>query len=324
MAIQWFPGHMHVARQQLAERLPDIDVVIELLDARLPASSANPMLAEMTKGKAALKILNKQDLADAEATDAWLARYRAQPGTQALPLDASTPGPAKLLVKACRELVPHRGGMPKPVRVLICGIPNVGKSTLVNTLAGRRKAETADEPGVTVREQKILLAPDFQLYDTPGLLWPRISVEQAGLHLAASGAVGRNAYDEPEVALGLLANVRAQRPERLVERYRLDGTFAALSDEQLLEAIGRRRGCLISGGRVDLHKAAERVLTDFRQGAWGRLTLERPDEWDAWVAEAALRDAEREAKRAERLAAGRKGRKRLGAVDGDDVADLAE
>lgn len=302
MAIQWFPGHMHTAREALAERLADIDVVIEMLDARLPGSSANPMLAQMTRHKKALKILNKQDLADPATTEAWLAWYRAQADTQAIALDATTPGPAKLLVQACRALVPHRGGMPKPVRALICGIPNVGKSTLVNTLAGRRKAETADEPGVTVRQQKILLANDFQLYDTPGLLWPRISVEQAGLHLAASGAVGRNAYDEPEVALGLLANVRAQRPERLVERYRLDGGVAALAamdDEALLEAIGRKRGCLVSGGRVDLHKAAERVLTDFRSAAWGRLTLETPAEWEAWLEIARQQDAEREQKRAE-------------------------
>ena len=185
MSIQWFPGHMHTTRKAIAERLPDIDVVIELLDARLPGSSANSLLAEMTQGKPALKVLNKQDLADPELTEQWLAHYRAQPGTQAIGLDASVAAPAKALVTECRALVPKRGGMVKPVRVLICGIPNVGKSTLVNTLNGQRAAKTGDEPGITKMEQKIVLANDFYLFDTPGMLWPRIAIEQSGYHLAA-------------------------------------------------------------------------------------------------------------------------------------------
>ncbi len=283
MAIQWFPGHMHTTRKAIAERLPDIDVVIELLDARLPGSSANPLLAEMTLGKPALKVLNKQDLADPDLTDLWLAHYRAQPGTNALGLDASVTAPARALVAACRALVPQRGGMVKPVRVMICGIPNVGKSTLVNTLNGQRAAKTGDEPGITKLEQKILLANDFYLFDTPGMLWPRILIEEGGYNLAASGGIGRNAYDEEEVAMALLARVRHRYAERIVARYRT-ADFSAMTDEGLLAEVGRKRGGLLPGGQVNMQKAAEIALNDFRSGAWGRVTLETPEEFAAWWA----------------------------------------
>jgi ribosome biogenesis GTPase A len=294
MPIQWFPGHMHSTRKAIAERLPEIDVVIELLDARLPGSSANPLLADLTRGKPALKILNKQDLADPELTAQWLAHYQAQPGTNALALDASVAAPARQLIALCRALAPLRGGMVKPVRVLICGIPNVGKSTLINTLAGQRAAKTGDEPGITKLEQKIMLASDFQLFDTPGMLWPRIIVVQSGYHLAASGGIGRNAYDEEEVALALLANVRERYAERLALRYKLGEAHCA-PIEALLADIGRKRGGLLAGGRVNLQKAAEIAIDDFRTGAWGRITLESPDEFAQWWAEGQALDAKRRA-----------------------------
>ncbi len=170
MAIQWFPGHMHLTKKAISERIKNIDVVIELLDARLPGSSANPMLVELTAGRPTLKVLNKQDLADPTRTALWLAHYNAQPGTRALALDASVSTPAKALIQACFELAPNRGGMVKPMRVLICGIPNVGKSTLINTLTGKRATKTGDEAGITKLEQRISLADDFYLYDTPGML----------------------------------------------------------------------------------------------------------------------------------------------------------
>ena len=296
MPIQWFPGHMNSTKKAINERLPDIDVVIELLDARLPGSSGNPLLAEMTRGKPALKVLTKQDLADPERTALWLAHFQSLPGTNALALDTTAAGNARQLVKASRELVPRRGGMVKPVRVLVCGIPNVGKSTLINSLVGRVAAKTGDEPGITKVEQKITLADDFQLFDTPGMLWPRIGVEKAGYHLAASGAVGRNAYDEEEVALELLASVRGRYDDRLRARYKLDD-IAPLADGELLEAIGRKRGALMAGGRINRTKAAEVALNDFRAGAWGRVTLESPAQFLAWEAEAAAAEAEREAER---------------------------
>ncbi len=302
MPIQWFPGHMHSTKKAIVERLPEIDVVIELLDARLPGSSANPLLGELTRTKPALKVLNKQDLADPELTAQWLAHYRALPGTHALGLDASVTAPARQLIAACRALAPLRGGMVKPVRVLICGIPNVGKSTLINTLTGQRAAKTGDEPGITKVEQKIMLASDFQLFDTPGMLWPRIVVEQSGYHLAASGGIGRNAYDEEEVALALLANVRRRYADRLRPRYQVDD-LAALSDEALLAGIGRKRGGLLAGGQVNLQKAAEIAINDFRAGAWGRITLETPDQFAQWWADGQARDAERRAAKGRRRAA---------------------
>ena len=204
MAIQWFPGHMHLTRKAIEERIKGIDVVIEMLDSRLPASSANPMLADLVAGKPALKVLSKQDMADPARTTEWLAHYNAKAGVRAIAIDASTPAPAKAIIEACQQLAPNRGGVDKPMRVLICGIPNVGKSTLINSLKGKRAVKTGDEAGVTKQEQRVTLAPDFYLYDTPGVLWPRIIVAQSGFNLAASGAIGVAAFDDETVALELL------------------------------------------------------------------------------------------------------------------------
>jgi ribosome biogenesis GTPase A len=296
MAIQWFPGHMHLTRKAIGERIKDIDVVIEMLDARLPGSSANPMLGDITHGKPTLKVLNKQDLADPERTALWLDHYNAIDGVRALPLDASMTTPARALVAACHSLAPNRGGMAKPMRVLICGIPNVGKSTLINTLKGKRAAKTGDEAGVTKLEQRITIADDFYLYDTTGLLWPRIIVAKSGYNLAASGAIGRNAFNEEEVALELLDYLRQNYPKALEERYKIENA-AALSDEEILEAIGRKRGALLSGGRINLQKAAEIAIYDFRQSSLGRLTLESPEEFAQWLLLGQKLDAERQLKK---------------------------
>ena len=296
MAIQWFPGHMHLTRKAIQERIKAIDVVIELLDARLPGSSANPMLAEMTAGKPSLKVLNKQDLADSACTALWLAHYNAMPGVRALPLDASMTTPARALVAACHELAPNRGGMAKPMRVLICGIPNVGKSTLINTLKGKRAAKTGDEAGVTKLEQRITIADDFYLYDTPGVLWPRIIVAKSGYNLAASGAIGKNAFDEEEVALELLDYLRQHYATAVEARYKFTGV-AALTDEELLEAVGRKRGALQSGGKINLQKAAEIVIHDFRAAVMGRISLETPEEFAQWLAAGQKLDAERQLKK---------------------------
>lgn len=283
MSIQWFPGHMNSTRYAIKERMKaGLDVVIELLDARLPGSSRNPLLAQLTQGKPTLKLLNKQDLADPARTAEWLAHYNALPETRAIGLDASITAPAKALMSACRELAPLRGGMAKPLRVLICGIPNVGKSTLINTLMGKRAAKTGDEPGITKVEQKLVLENDFYLFDTPGMLWPKILVPQSGFNLAASGAIGRNAFVEEEVAVELLAYLRQHYAAQLQERYKLE-IAPELSDEELLEQLGRKRGAVLSGGRVNLQKAAEILMYEFRQGTLGRITLETPAEFDRWV-----------------------------------------
>ncbi len=300
MSIQWFPGHMHLTRKAITERVKDIDVVIEVLDARLPGSSANPLLAELTGHKPTLKVLNKQDVADPARTALWLDWYNALPGTRAVALDASEAAPARKLIDGCHLLAPNRGGMAKPMRVLICGVPNVGKSTLINTLTNKRQAKTGDEAGITKLEQRITLADDFYRWDTPGMLWPRISVVESGYNLAASGAVGRNAYDEELVALELLRRLQQHYAPLLEARYKLglpSGAMAGMPDDELLEAIGRKRGAVMAGGRVNLQKAAEIVMTDFRTAILGRITLETPEDFEAWRAAGALRDIERDAKK---------------------------
>ena len=315
MAIQWFPGHMNLTRKVITERVKEIDVVIEVLDARLPGSSSNPLLQELTGHKPRLQVLNKQDLADAARTPLWLDWYNAQSDTRAIALDASEPAPTRRLIEACKLLAPNRGGMAKPMRVLICGIPNVGKSTLINSMSGKRQAKTGDEAGITKLEQRIVLADDFYLWDTPGMLWPRISVVQSGFNLAAGGAVGRNAYDEEEVALEFLNYTKQPYAALLQARYKLPGNaadIAEMKDEEVLESIGKQRGALRGKGRIDLQKAAEIVIHDFRSAILGRITLETPQEFTAWWAEGERQEAARQAKKD-----ARKGGKKGAAQDED-------
>ena len=309
MSIQWFPGHMHKTKKALIERLKSTDMVIEMLDARLPASSQNPLLAQLSRGKPKLYLLNKQDLADPELTRVWLAELQNRPNTSALALDASERQAAQKITAACRALVPHRQGIDRPLRVLICGIPNVGKSTLINGMIGKKSAKTGNEPGITKTEQRLLLADDFWLYDTPGMLWPKIIVPQSGYNLAASGAVGRNALDEETVALELLDYLRQHYLPQLQARYQADPAESqSWQDTDWLEWIGRRRGALLGGGRINYQKAAENTLTDFRDGQIGRITLETPEQWQAWLAAAREEEARLQAKRAERQAERRKGK----------------
>ncbi|EEG24874.1 Ribosome biogenesis GTPase A [Eikenella corrodens] len=309
MSIQWFPGHMHKTKKALIERLKSTDMVIEMLDARLPASSQNPLLAQLSRGKPKLYLLNKQDLADPELTRVWLTELQNRPNTSALALDASERQAAQKITAACRALVPHRQGIDRPLRVLICGIPNVGKSTLINGMIGKKSAKTGNEPGITKTEQRLLLADDFWLYDTPGMLWPKIIVPQSGYNLAASGAVGRNALDEETVALELLNYLRQHYLPQLQARYQADPEESqSWQDTDWLEWIGRRRGALLGGGRINYQKAAENTLTDFRDGQIGRITLETPEQWQIWLAAAREEEARLQAKRAERQAERRKGK----------------
>ena len=295
---------MNKAKKAIADRLKSVDMVIEMLDARLPASSENPLLAQLSKGKPKLKILNKQDLADPERTAVWLDYFNSREQTNAIALDSSEKSAAPKIPAACRALMPNRKGIDKPLRVLICGIPNVGKSTLINGMVGKKSAKTGNEPGITKAEQRLFLADDFWLYDTPGMLWPKIIVEQSGYNLAASGAVGRNALDEEEVALELLDYLRRHYLPLLQARYAADKDPSShWDDTSWLEWIARKRGALLGGGRVNYQKAAENVLTDFREGAIGRITLETPRQWEEWLKAARKKEAERKVEREARKAA---------------------
>lgn len=296
MAIQWYPGHMHKAKKAIIERIKSVDLIIEVLDARLPASSANPLLGKLSAGKPKLKVLNKQDLADPKCTELWLSEYSLRPNTNVLALNALDRQAASKLITTSRKLVPQRKSLDRPLRVLICGIPNVGKSTLINGMLGKKSTKIGNEPGITKAEQRLILADDFWLYDTPGMLWPKIIVEQAGYNLAASGAVGRNALDEETVALELLDYLRRNYLLLLQQRYQanLNESLHWLND-QWLDWIGKKRGALLSGGRIDYRKAAERVLTDFRDGYIGRITLETPNQWSAWLEKALQQEAQSKA-----------------------------
>ncbi|TCJ13515.1 ribosome biogenesis GTPase YlqF [Parasulfuritortus cantonensis] len=294
MTIQWFPGHMASARKHAAEAMARVDVVIEVLDARLPEASGNPMIAELRKQRQrpCLKVLNKTDLADPAATRAWLAWYDAQANVKAVAISAKKPAEVARLVGLCRQLAPHRSDNTKPLRMMIMGIPNVGKSTIMNALLKRKVAAVGDEPAVTKSQQCLDHGPGLTLTDTPGLMWPKIEHDSDGYMLAAAHAIGRNAVIEEEVAEFLAGLLLARYPERLAERYGIatDG----LDGHAVVEAVARRRGCLLKGkgGGADLEKAALLFLTDFRTGALGRISLETPASRAAMLAKPASTETE--------------------------------
>lgn len=294
MAIQWFPGHMASARKKAAETMEQVDVVIEVLDARLPEASRNPMIEELRRHRQrpSLKVLNKTDLADPVATKAWLAFYNAQPNIKAVAISAKKPGEAARLPSLCQSLAPHRKDNLKPLRMMIMGIPNVGKSTLLNTLVKRRVAAVGDQPAITKQQQRYDLGPRQTLVDTPGMLWPRIVHPADGLMLAASHAVGTNAYIDEEVAEFLAGVLLTRYPACLTARYGF--ATADLDPIGVVEAVARKRGCLIKGrgGELDLERAAQIFLTDYRAGALGRISLETPETRAAMLAAAAAAEVE--------------------------------
>jgi len=262
------------ARRQISEALATIDVVIEVLDARLPAASANPLLQELRGNMPCLKILNKQDLADPDVTAAWVKHFDELNGVRALPMDARKRPETASLLKLCRQLAPHRGKPGKILRALVVGIPNVGKSTLINTLAGRKMARVGDRPALTTCTQQIDLRNGIHLNDTPGLLWPDLDDQQGAYRLAASGAIGDNAIDHVNVAVFAVDFLLQRYPQEVVKRFKLKELPA--EPIAVLTEIGRRRGCLISGGTVDMQRAAETLLRELQSGKIGRVSLEAP------------------------------------------------
>lgn len=301
MNIQWYPGHMTKAKRAMKEDIKLIDLIIELVDARVPVSSRNPDIDQLGRQKARLVLLNKADLAGDGGNDAWLRWFKSQ-GYQAVKLDSRSRAGLKQIqaavLEACREKIERdrkRGILNRPVRAMVVGIPNVGKSTFINSYAGKACAKTGNKPGVTKGNQWIRLNKSLELLDTPGILWPRFESEEVGLHLALIGSINDQILDRQQLAMELIRLLGQRCPETLKERYGVDvragsgepagGHTDGETEEEditqeecgrILEDIARVRGCLIKGGQSDWQKASDLLLDDFRSGRLGRITLELP------------------------------------------------
>ncbi|HIA08403.1 MAG TPA: ribosome biogenesis GTPase YlqF [Chromatiaceae bacterium] len=273
MQIQWYPGHMHKANKAFKEALPQVDLIIEILDARIPHSSENPLLAELRGDKPCIKVLNKSDLADPDNIRLWQDSLDREQNVKTLALSQNHPERIQKLTDLCHKMVPHRSKV-RLVKAIIAGIPNVGKSTLINTLAGRTIAKTGNEPAVTKIQQRIPLDDGIVLFDTPGVLWPNIENRHSGYRLAATGAIKDTAMEYEDVAFYTIDYLLTTIPDAIGERYDLD--VLPKTELEALEAIGRKRGCLRGGGQVDLNKVSKLFLTELRAGMLGPISLETP------------------------------------------------
>lgn len=273
--INWFPGHMAKARRQISEIMPKIDVVIEMLDARIPHASMNPLLTKIRRDKPVLRLLNKADLADPAVTRQWQQFLQQERNLRVTPICLHEKRQVAQVPEHCRRLAPHRGGLAKPVRAVVIGIPNVGKSTLINGLAGKKIARVGNEPAVTRNQQRIQLAQDFILLDTPGIMWPSPESLLGGYRLAATGAIRDTAVEYEDIALFTVDFLLQRYPEALLQRYAL---ASPLPDTALdcLASIAEQRACR-KGGDVDWHKVSEIVLQDLRGGKFGAISLEEPN-----------------------------------------------
>ncbi len=279
MSIQWYPGHMNKARIQIIELLPQVDLVIEVTDARIPYSSENPLLASIRGDKPCIKVLTKSDLADPAITSQWVNHFDDKKGLKGIALTTNQPTQMRELLDLCRSMLPAKDNGIQSIKALIMGIPNVGKSTLINILANKVIAKTGNEPAVTKGQQRIKLDNGIVLFDTPGMLWPKVENPNSGYRLAASGAIKNTAMEYDDVAFYTAKYLLSAYPERLKERYEL----STLPDTELelLETIGKQRGCLRGGGRVDLNKVSVLFLNELRAGALGPISLETPSLMEA-------------------------------------------
>ena len=288
--IQWFPGHMQKTRYLIAENLRDVDLVLELRDARIPESSRNPEIYRLTEGKPLLTLLNKSSLADPEISRKWLAFYR-ETGKNVLLTDCSTGEGVSSIRAAARSVLKEklarweaRGMKNKHIRLMILGIPNVGKSSLLNRLAGQKLAKAENRPGVT-RDKQWVTAGDMELLDMPGVLWPKFGSRRIAENLAFTGTIRKEILDEEDLAAKLALRLRDVAPQKLTERYKLDPSLLAAAENgyQIVEEIARRRGFLVSGGGADTERASLTLLDEFRSARIGRITLERPEDADARI-----------------------------------------
>jgi ribosome biogenesis GTPase A len=274
--INWFPGHMVAARREALKEMAHIDVVVEVLDARCPNASCNPMIIEMRneRQRPSLKVLNKADVADPQITARWLEYLNAQPKTMAIALSSKKPSDVLAIVPAAQKLAPHRNEFSKPLRLMAMGVPNVGKSTLINALLKRRSASVGDEPAITKVVRRYNLTDSSWLIDTPGLMWPKIEDPNAASMLASCHTLGVNAYFDDDVALYLADELRRKYPKLLDARYDIDSEN--LTDLEVIESIAMNRGYKLRGSKPDFGKAAKALHLDFRSGLIGRISLEEP------------------------------------------------
>lgn len=291
MAIQWFPGHMTSARKKAAETMAKIDVVIEVLDARLPEASSNPMIHQLRlhRQRPCLKLLNKSDIADPEVTQAWIEYFNRQPGVKAVAISSKKAGEVARIPSLCQSLAPHRNSNLKPLRMMIMGIPNVGKSTLMNALLKRKVAAVGDVPAVTKSQQTLDISPRQTLTDTPGMMWPKIAHDSDGFMLAASHAIGVNAVIEEATAVHLAGILLERYPALLTARYGVDTN--GMDAVGVIEAIARKRACFLKGthaGELDMDKASLILLLEYRTGTLGRISLETPQSRAAMLAAATI------------------------------------
>jgi ribosome biogenesis GTPase A len=295
MAINWFPGHMHKARKEIAEIMPQVDVIIEILDARIPFSSENPLVPELRGDTPVLKILNKSDLADPVQTQKWLEHLEQERGIKAIAVTSQDTKQIKDLLNVISAMVPHRVSQDKQLRALICGIPNVGKSTTINILADRIIAKTGNEAGVTKAQQRIRLDNNIVLHDTPGFLWPKLEPEDCGYRLAITGGIKDTVTEKEDIAYYAIEYLMEHYPELLIERYQLkDMPDAPI---EVMDAIAVNRACVRKGGIADLYKVSEIILNDYRSGTLGPITLETVEQGIEAKAIGKIQEAERLAKK---------------------------
>ena len=265
---------MNKARREIAKAMPKVDLVMEVLDARIPGSSSNPLVPDLRGEKPFLKILNKADLADPGATGAWVRHLENEPGVRAIPVQKEKPKEVKALLDVARSMLPERRKGGRPIMAMILGIPNVGKSTLINTICGKSIARVGNRPAVTQHQARIKAAKDFVLLDTPGFLWPRLDPPECGSRLAVTGAIRDAVLDMDEIAFFAVRFMGKRYPELLTDKYKLERVPG--EPYELLEHIGARRGCIGRGGMLDLQKVSEVFLRELRAGSVGRFTLEWP------------------------------------------------
>ena len=279
MSIQWFPGHMVAAQKKAAETMEFTDVVIEVLDARMPGASQNPMIKELgsARQRAHLKVLNKSDLADPKITDQWIDYFNAIPKTKAIAISCKKSGDSKKILAACKLLAPHRSSPLKPLRMMIMGVPNVGKSTLMNAILNKRIAKVGDEPAVTKQQQRHQINDHMILIDTPGMMWPKIQYPSDGYLLAINHAIGKNAYDEEDIAIELGSILLKAYPQHLKSRYLINNDAAIIDSIHLLEVISKKKNLPLNKGGLNTRKAATMLINDYRNSLLGKISLESPE-----------------------------------------------